>query len=95
MPTYCFIFHDIYLHLQAYKAMATSDPAPVSSGISTKSFYGPRARAQRERQHVPVIDPNFDDSDKENDCNDLNIFMQDCCFSFKKKTAINAGPVKN
>ena len=21
--------------------------------------------------------------------------MQDCCFSFKKKTAINAGPVKN
>ena len=20
--------------------------------------------------------------------------MQDCCFSFKKKTAINAGPVK-
>ena len=24
-----------------------------------------------------------------------NIFMQDCCFSFKKKTAINAGPVKN
>ena len=25
----------------------------------------------------------------------LNIFMQDCCFSFKKKTAINAGPVKN
>ena len=27
--------------------------------------------------------------------NNLNIFMQDCCFSFKKKTAINAGPVKN
>ena len=21
--------------------------------------------------------------------------MQDCCFSFKKKTAINAGPVIN
>ena len=21
--------------------------------------------------------------------------MQDCCFSFKKKTAINGGPVKN
>ena len=21
--------------------------------------------------------------------------MQDCCFSFRKKTAINAGPVKN
>ena len=30
-----------------------------------------------------------------NNNNNLNIFMQDCCFSFKKKTAINAGPVKN
>ena len=29
-----------------------------------------------------------------NNNNNLNIFMQDCCFSFKKKTAINAGPVK-
>ena len=28
-----------------------------------------------------------------NNNNNLNIFMQDCCFSFKKKTAINAGPV--
>ena len=27
--------------------------------------------------------------------NNSNIFMQDCRFSFKKKTAINAGPVKN
>ena len=28
-----------------------------------------------------------------NNNNNLNIFMQDCCFSFKKKkTAINAGP---
>ena len=30
-----------------------------------------------------------------NNNNNLNIFMQDCCFSFRKKTAINAGPVKN
>ena len=30
-----------------------------------------------------------------NNNNNLNIFIQDCCFSFKKKTAINAGPVKN
>ena len=30
-----------------------------------------------------------------NNNNNLNIFMQDCCFRFKKKTAINAGPVKN
>ena len=30
-----------------------------------------------------------------NNNNNLNIFMQDCCFSFKKKTAINAGPVKH
>ena len=30
-----------------------------------------------------------------NNNNNLNIFMQDCYFSFKKKTAINAGPVKN
>ena len=29
-----------------------------------------------------------------NNNNNLNIFMQDCCFSFKKKTAINAGPVE-
>ena len=29
-----------------------------------------------------------------NNNNNLNIFMQDCCSSFKKKTAINAGPVK-
>ena len=27
-----------------------------------------------------------------NNNNNLNIFMQDCCFSFRKKTAINAGP---
>ena len=54
-------------HLQAYKAMATSGPASVS-GISTRSFYGARARAQRERPHVPVIDPNFDESDMESDC---------------------------
>lgn len=25
--------------------------------------------------------------------NNLNIFIQDCCFSLGKKTAINAGPV--
>ena len=25
--------------------------------------------------------------------NNSNIFMQDCCFSFKKKTAINVGPI--
>ena len=33
--------------------------------------------------------------DDNNNNNNSNIFMQDCCFSFKKKTAINAGPVKN
>ena len=35
------------------------------------------------------------EEDDNNNNNNLNIFMQDCCFSFKKKTAINAGPVKN
>ena len=31
-----------------------------------------------------------------NNNNNLNIFIQDCCISFKKKlAAINAGPVKN
>ena len=31
-----------------------------------------------------------------NNNNNTNIFMQDSCFSFKKKKkAINAGPVKN
>lgn len=28
------------------------------------------------------------------DNNNLNIFIQDCYISFKKKTAINAGPVE-
>ena len=37
----------------------------------------------------------YDDDDNNNNNNNLNIFMQDCCFSFRKKTAINAGPVKN
>ena len=25
--------------------------------------------------------------------NNSNIFIEDCCISFKKKTAINAGPI--
>ena len=34
------------------------------------------------------------ENNNNNNNNNLNIFMQDCCFSFKKKkTAINAGPV--
>ena len=40
------------------------------------------------------IDKIIERNDRNNN-NNLNIFMQDCCFSFKKKTAINAGPVKN
>ena len=46
--------------------MATSGP----SGISTRSFYGARARAQRERNHFTVIEPNFDESDGESDSNE-------------------------
>ncbi|KAL9981764.1 hypothetical protein ACROYT_G010511 [Oculina patagonica] len=43
--------------------MAISGPAT----FSTRSFYGSRARAQRERRHVPLIEPDFGDSDKESD----------------------------
>ena len=43
--------------------MATSGPAT----FSTRSFYGSRARAQRDRSRVPLIEPNFEDSDKESD----------------------------
>ena len=42
----------------------------------------------RQKSRDRIVDSN-------NNNNNLNIFMQDCCFSFKKKTAINAGPVKN
>ena len=63
-------FTTFIFNVQAYKAMATSGPASVSSNISTRSIYGPRARTQRERQHFPVIDPNFDESDMESDCNE-------------------------
>ena len=38
--------------------MATSGPGT----FSTSSFYGSRARAQRDRPHVPLIEPNFRDS---------------------------------
>ena len=43
--------------------MATSGPAT----FSTRSFYASRARAQHERPCVPLIEPNFGDSDKESD----------------------------
>ena len=43
--------------------MATSGFAT----FSTRSFYGSRARAQRDRSRVPLIEPNFEDSDKESD----------------------------
>ena len=43
--------------------MATSGPGT----FSTRSFYGSRARAQRDRPRVPLIQPNFGDSDKESD----------------------------
>ena len=43
--------------------MATSGPAT----FSTRSFYGLRARAQRDRPRVPLIEPNFGDIDKESD----------------------------
>ena len=46
--------------------MATSGP----SGISTRSFYGARARAQHERNHIPVIETNFDESEGESDSNE-------------------------
>lgn len=39
----------------------------TSSGISTTSFYGTRARAQHERRHSEVIETNFDESDREGD----------------------------
>lgn len=43
--------------------MATSGP----DTFSTRSFYGSRTRAQRDRPRVPVIQLNFGDSDKESD----------------------------
>lgn len=43
--------------------MATSGPA----AFSTRSFYGSRARAQRDRPHVQLIEPDFGESDKESD----------------------------
>ena len=43
-------------------------------------------------QHNFYNDNNNHDN---NNNNSLNILMQDCCISFKKKTEINAGPVKN
>ena len=42
--------------------------------------------------HTPTRGSNILDN---NNNNNLNIFMQDCCFSFRKKTAINAGPSDN
>ena len=35
-----------------------------------QNFYGPRARAQRERQHFQDLVPNFDKSDREGDSNE-------------------------
>ena len=43
--------------------MATS--APVT--FSTRSFYGSRARVQRERQQVHLMEPDFGGSDRESD----------------------------
>lgn len=43
--------------------MATTGPGTLSA----RSFYGSRARAQRDRPRVPLIEPNFGDSDKESD----------------------------
>ena len=43
--------------------MATSGPAMFSA----RSFYESRARAQHDRPRVPLIQPNFGDSDKESD----------------------------
>ena len=47
-------------------------------------------------QHNFYNDNNNHDNNNNNNNNNnnLNILMQDCCISFKKKTAINAGPVK-
>ena len=39
--------------------------APVT--FSTRSFYGSRARAQRERRHVHLIEPDFGGGDRESD----------------------------
>ena len=33
--------------------------------------------------------------DNNNDNNNLSIFIQDCCISFKTKTAINAGRIQS
>ena len=43
--------------------MATSGPVT----FSTRSFYGSRARAQHERQHVQLMEPDFGSSDRESD----------------------------
>ena len=43
--------------------MATS--APVT--FSTRSFYGSRARVQRERRQVHLMEPDFGGSDRESD----------------------------
>ena len=42
-----------------------------------------------------VVNEMLYNNNNNNNNNNANIFMQDCCFSFKKKTAINEGPVKN
>ena len=44
-----------------------------SATISTKSFYGSGARAQPERQHGQLIEPDFGDSDKESDSDEDEI----------------------
>jgi len=45
--------------------MASAVPTSTSTAISTTSFYGTRGRAQHERRHFQVIEPNFDGSDTE------------------------------
>ena len=51
--------------------------------------------ASVSQQVADTVSLRYNNNNNNNN-NNANIFMQDFCFSFrKKKTAINAGPVKN
>ena len=50
---------------------------PGLGTFSTRSIYGSRARAQRDRPCVPLIEPNFGDSDKESDYDEVEANIPD------------------
>ena len=62
----------------------------AASGLATSSFYRTRARAQHERYHFTLIQPNLDKNDGESDSNDDELASIDESIFFLQSSSVKS-----